>query len=494
MKRIDPGTPLDCEHLIARGHVALVAIASEAHAARVAAQKAELEVALSEARRGDPNMLRSWLESYRGISESPDVVLNQVPMLHATGSTGTSGSTAGSTATASSTSAVSPKGNGLPSHSSHPLHLTSASTFAEPPAIWERSTTEEPTELPLVWDRLMPAARERLEARASELLVSEESSTNTLVSPSPETRSSIENETDNSDKFVVADDGTYDKLREERSEDQFEAGSDEFEADEPLVYEELPELQVLKGADRDLGKPLLRSGKRGLVFSIVAHSVLISTLMAITMRIPDQPASLGFEGSASEGTLDAFEVLQPIEVTSPEEISPERPSEATESSVSLPSAVGLSSTSVNAATSAAASTMSGVQASANRAVAASSGRPSPASANASFFGAAASGNCFCYVIDGSESMRGGPWEAAKAELLRSLASMKPSHRFYIIFFNQKLSAITMPGEREPATSPLYATPENLKHAQNWIESLRIDRGAPPNAALLDAIEIEPDAI
>ena len=89
----------------------------------------------------------------------------------------------------------------------------------------------------------------------------------------------------------------------------------------------------------------------------------------------------------------------------------------------------------------------------------------------------ASGNCFCYVIDGSESMRGGPWEAAKAELLRSLSTMKESHRFYIIFFNQKLSAISMPGEREPATTALYATAENLRHAQNWIESLRIERGA-----------------
>ena len=72
--------------------------------------------------------------------------------------------------------------------------------------------------------------------------------------------------------------------------------------------------------------------------------------------------------------------------------------------------------------------------------------------------------------------------------------MKESHRFYIIFFNQKLNAITMPGEREPATSPLYATAENLKHAGNWIESLRIERGAPPTAALVHAIDLDPDAI
>ncbi len=465
MKRIDRGNSLEHEQLIERGHVALVAIASEAHAARVAAQKAELEVALSEARSGDASLLRSWLESYRGISESPSVGQSPMPTLDATE---------------------------FKSHISFSTQHSNAASLAEPATVTSEVETIEPPKTAMSWDRLLPSARERLERRSNELLGSDSE----LNSRSDEVGGLIEDAKENrkdceGGERCEAFEGCAENPFPEKLPDEF---LDEIDRDEPLVYEDLPELQILKEADRDLGKPLFRSGKRGLIFSIVVHSALISTLMAITMRIPHQTASLGFEAGPSDGAADSFEVLQPVEVTSTEEVSPEMPSDTTQSSVSLPSAVGLSSTSVNAVSQSVASGMSGVQASANRAVAASSGRPNPSNANASFFGAAASGNCFCYVIDGSESMRGGPWEAAKAELLRSLSTMKASHRFYIIFFNQKLSAIPMPGEREPATSPLYATPENLKHARNWIESLRIERGAPPNDALLQAIEVEPDAI
>jgi hypothetical protein len=98
------------------------------------------------------------------------------------------------------------------------------------------------------------------------------------------------------------------------------------------------------------------------------------------------------------------------------------------------------------------------------------------------------------VIDGSGSMRGGPWEAAKLELLKSLASLNQKQRFYMIFYNRALSAIPLPGERDPAPRALYANRENLEHARRWIDSLRIDIGAPPNDALKLAIETEPDAI
>ena len=473
--RIDPGTPSESDRLIERGHWALAAITSEAHAARVAAQKAELEVALAEARSGDANMLRSWLENYRGMSDSPNVELVQ-------------------TSTREKSVAT----------SQFILPVPDAETPVAGPVVAELS-----------WDQLLPAARQRLQERSSQLELSETDVAVVSNSLAPWTEKQIANEDREELVNVPHNDSRTTSAIDIEIESDFESEhshadeefpSDEFsesdslveshepEESQPLVYQELPELQALSEVERDLSKPFFRSGKRGFAFSVFVHSVLIGTLMAITMRAPEEVASMGFEAGTSESTADSFEELQPMEVTSTEEISVEMPSETSESSVSLPSAVGLASTSVNAASATAASSMSGVQASANHAVAASSGRPNPAHANASFFGAGASGNCFCYVIDGSESMRGGPWEAAKAELLRSLSSMKESHRFYIVFFNQKLSAITMPGEREPATTPLYATAENLRHAQNWIESLRIERGAPPNDALLHAIEIEPDAI
>jgi hypothetical protein len=474
-KRIDSGTPSDCERLIERGHLALIAITSEALAARVEAQKAELEVALSESRRGDANMLRNWLENYRGMNESPSVEARHTPIQF--------------------TSVIASQ------------FTAPVSTAGEPcrPAVVESEFAKHDESQPaeLSWNLLLPAARQRLQTRSSELGLIERSATDAseVAQPPAMHRGSecpIESPIERDVNDVVSEelkvDGEFAIERESVDEDFREDPLDQPDEHEPLVYQELPELQTFSATERDLGKPFFRSGRRGLAFSVLVHSALIGSLMAITMRVPDEVASMGFNAGTSESTAESFEEFQPMEITSTEEISVEMPSETSESSVNLPSAVGLSSSSVNSVTPTSASTISGVQASASRAVAASSGRPNPAHANASFFGAGASGNCFCYVIDGSESMRGGPWEAAKAELLRSLSTMKESHRFYIIFFNQQLNAITMPGEREPAASPLYATAENLRHAQNWIESLRIERGAPPNDALLHAIELEPDAI
>ena len=465
--RIDPGTPSESDRLIERGHWALAAITSEAHAARVEAQKAELEVALAEARSGDESMLRSWLESYRGMNESPNVELVKTSMREKS---------------------------------------VAASQFILPVPDAETPPVG-PVVADLSWDWLLPAARQRLQERSRELQYVEPDevevssiSGNITTEVREELSEELHRDSQNSPAIDLEIRSGFETEQapadEEFPDEEFidNDSLEEPEESEPLVYQELPELQALSEVERDLSKPFFRSGKRGFAFSVFVHTALIGTLMAITMRAPEEVASMGFEAGTSESSADSFEELQPMEVTSTEQISVEMPSETSESSVSLPSAVGLSSSSVNAATATAASSMSSVQASANHAVAASSGRPNPAHANASFFGAGASGNCFCYVIDGSESMRGGPWEAAKAELLRSLSTMKESHRFYIIFFNQKLSAISMPGEREPATTALYATAENLRHAQNWIESLRIERGAPPNDALLHAIEIEPDAI
>lgn len=114
--------------------------------------------------------------------------------------------------------------------------------------------------------------------------------------------------------------------------------------------------------------------------------------------------------------------------------------------------------------------------------------------SSSFFGAAANGNCFCYVIDGSGSMRNGPWESAKYELLHSLSALSPKQRFYIIFYNRELSALPLPGEQTPAPSALYANPANLDHTRRWLDSLKIGIGGPPNDALDLAIAKEPDAI
>ncbi len=84
-------------------------------------------------------------------------------------------------------------------------------------------------------------------------------------------------------------------------------------------------------------------------------------------------------------------------------------------------------------------------------------------------------------------------QAAKFELLKSLASLKANQRYYIVCFNRDLSPMVLDGP-EPEPSSVYATPENLQKTRRWIETIEIGIGAPPNKALEYAIELEPDAI
>ncbi|MEZ6151735.1 MAG: vWA domain-containing protein [Pirellulaceae bacterium] len=229
---------------------------------------------------------------------------------------------------------------------------------------------------------------------------------------------------------------------------------------------------------------------RGVVASVAAHGLLIFLLAWITLRMPTPPASLGLEASPVEWRPDAMEISQPIEHSQPDVADASNPASApfdlSETLTDVANDVGaaLGTYPVSASSSLPSGNW----------LAASSSASKLMQSNATFYGAAASGNCFCYIIDGSGSMRNGPWDAAKAELLKSLATLKEKQRFYIIFYNCELSAIPLPGEQTPAPAALYATPDNLTHTRRWLDTLRIDRGAPPNDALELAISKEPDAI
>lgn len=115
-------------------------------------------------------------------------------------------------------------------------------------------------------------------------------------------------------------------------------------------------------------------------------------------------------------------------------------------------------------------------------------------AKAEFFGVKAEGVTFCYLVDKSPSMkRDRAFEMAVAELMRSLESLKPTQRYYIWFFSKELDALTLRGG-EPEKFPVSATPENLQRTREWIQTIQIEGGAPPNDALTAAIEMDPDGI
>ncbi len=114
---------------------------------------------------------------------------------------------------------------------------------------------------------------------------------------------------------------------------------------------------------------------------------------------------------------------------------------------------------------------------------------------AEFFGSKAVGNTFVYVVDSSPSMRrDGAFEAAKAQIIRSLSSMKPKQRFHICFFGGELESITFRGQAAE-TRPIPANPENLSKTMEWLGQIRIQKdGRPPIDALQAAIAMQPDGI
>ncbi len=115
-------------------------------------------------------------------------------------------------------------------------------------------------------------------------------------------------------------------------------------------------------------------------------------------------------------------------------------------------------------------------------------------ASAQFFGVQAVGNNFCYIVDSSASMRrDGAFDAAKRELIRSIAALKPTQRFYIYFFSDEIEALTLRAS-VVESRPVYATKENVQSAMEWIERVRIRGGKSPIEVLGKAIEMDPDGI
>lgn len=240
-------------------------------------------------------------------------------------------------------------------------------------------------------------------------------------------------------------------------------------------------------------RSLVFSRAKGAIASLIAHLLLVVGLAVITLQMPSPPAGMSFEAVAADVPEQTLELTQPLEASEPQ--APEETREAPQPALDFNRELAEASSRVQEALRESTLVPARLTSATGAAMAAEASSLSSAMrSSASFFGAAANGNCFCYVIDGSGSMRNGPWEAAKSELLKSLASLQAKQRFYIIFFHRELNAIPMPGQRGPASRALYATPENLEHARRWLDTLKIGIGAPPNKALAMAISKEPDAI
>lgn len=232
---------------------------------------------------------------------------------------------------------------------------------------------------------------------------------------------------------------------------------------------------------------------RGILVSTLVHGLLLIALGVITITVPISTSIFELQAmDSNETAIESFELTTPVEVESPSEpvdLAADQWQPDLADSLAVPEQT-LASTLGDLANQAEAS--SGI----SQALAATASQ-SPKNLSASFFGASATGNCFCFLIDGSATLRGAPWQAARAELLKSLSSLSDKQRFYVIFYNQVVSKLPDPESGESASSPIYATPENLQHAARWLQTLRVDTapaGGNHTTVLQAALDLEPDAI
>lgn len=110
-----------------------------------------------------------------------------------------------------------------------------------------------------------------------------------------------------------------------------------------------------------------------------------------------------------------------------------------------------------------------------------------AGGSASFFGLEAKGSSFVYVVDRSGSMDGPKLTSAKAELIRSVSSLKRNMKFFIIFYND--SYIAMPGGRL-----VKATESSKRQSFGWVDHIQAMGGTDPRGAMQAALALRPDAV
>lgn len=108
-----------------------------------------------------------------------------------------------------------------------------------------------------------------------------------------------------------------------------------------------------------------------------------------------------------------------------------------------------------------------------------------------FYGVEGVGSRFVFALDRSTSMQGGPLRSAKAELIESLKAIEESHRFNILFFNTRVSALDISGGQRRIA---FGTEQNKRRAVGFIRSVTAEGGTQRKAALDHALRNRPDVI
>ncbi len=452
---------LTTEAIVQRGRLALESLQFREEAARIHAARIDLQAALGDAEEGNTSRLQHWLDQYHSLVDNAGThfLRNSI---------------------------------GADSHDpqTDPPIIVDALYDGTPPTLSDASdSVEDASRVDTIqkvdtvqkkvspWESILQAAMDREHLALVGQSLDESSLDNDLISDEIFTDECVV------DEFLM--------------EEHFESRE---HTDTTLV--EFPESIQLTVVQPKTPVSLLKNQlwlTPAFLFSTGAHFIVVAVMSAYVIRLATTTEPMAIVASPIDTEMVSMESpveLPPSETPEVETTAlstPDLPSVATalasisSSSMSLPTSVAgvgpgpgasMPSSSVGEAVGEAiGSKMSSVS----------------SMAVAKFFGTSAAGNTFCYVVDRSGSMKGGAFEAAKEEIIRSLSSMKPKQRFYIFFFGDEIEGMKLSGKNEESF-PVYATPENIQKTIVWMDRVKTQGGKHPAEVIERAIEMDPDGI
>ena len=108
-----------------------------------------------------------------------------------------------------------------------------------------------------------------------------------------------------------------------------------------------------------------------------------------------------------------------------------------------------------------------------------------------YFGISTVGKKIIYVVDNSNSMKGGRFNVAAAELLKSVKNLREDQSYYVVLFSDTAYRL---GHPKPAKGMRKPTEENIKELEYWLESVELCLKTNAEPALDAALKTGPDTI
>ena len=108
-----------------------------------------------------------------------------------------------------------------------------------------------------------------------------------------------------------------------------------------------------------------------------------------------------------------------------------------------------------------------------------------------YFGISTVGKEIIYVVDNSNSMKGGRFNMAAAELLKSVKNLRDDQTYYVVLFSDTAYRL---GHPKPAKSMQKPTEENIQELEDWLYTVELCLKTNAEPALDAALKTRPDTI